>query len=165
MPVYLEISRLHRTVTIVARGEITPDEIRGAAQQLADAHVRPFAKIVEVAGATTEFTPEQIARLAQMLRGAPDEQRGPVAFIVDPVHTAFPQAFVEHTKSEGPITLFKSLREARDWLLRIQHGRAPAETTALPPANETPWSDPNREGVMIRGDKQRGVRIRPSNAA
>jgi len=32
MPIYIEISRLDGSVTIVARGKISPDEIRGAAQ-------------------------------------------------------------------------------------------------------------------------------------
>lgn len=158
MPVYMEISRLHRTVTIVARGTISPDEIRDVAQQLAEANVRPFAKIVEVAGATTEWTPEQVARVAQLLRGASSEKRGPVAFIIDPSRTAFPEAFAEMTKGEGPIEMFKSLRDARDWLRRIElTGTAPPVT---PPANQSPWSDPQRQGTLIRGDRRRDVRVR-----
>lgn len=159
MPVYMEISRLHRTVTIVARGTISPDEIRGVAQQLAEANVRPFAKIVEVAGATTEWTPEQVARVAQLLRGASSEKRGPVAFIIDPARTAFPTAFAEMTKGEGPIALFRSLSEARGWLRRIEHAPDTPEP-ATPPANQTPWSDPQRQGVLIRGDRRRSVRVR-----
>jgi len=159
MPVYMEISRLHRTVTIVARGTISPDEVRGIAQQLAEANVRPFAKIVEVAGATTEWTPEQVARVAQLLRGASSEKRGPVAFIIDPDRTAFPKAFAELTKGEGPIDMFKSLRDARDWVRRIER------EGDRPPADQTPWSDPQRQGVLIRGDKRRDVRVRELSAA
>lgn len=153
MPVYMEISRLHRTVTIVARGTISPDEIRGVAQQLAEANVRPFAKVVEVAGATTEWTPEQVARVAQLLRGASSEKRGPVAFIIDPARTAFPEAFAEMTKGEGPIELFKSLGEARGWLRRIEL------TGTAPPVDQSPWSDPQRQGTLIRGDRRRDVRV------
>lgn len=51
MPIYVEISPLHRLVTIIARGTLTSDEVRGSAQKLAEARVRRFAKIVEVAGA------------------------------------------------------------------------------------------------------------------
>ena len=159
MPVYMEISRLHRTVTIVARGTISPDEVRGIAQQLAEANVRPFAKIVEVAGATTEWTPEQVARVAQLLRGASSEKRGPVAFIIEPDRTAFPKAFAELTKSEGPIDMFKSLRDARDWVRRIER------EGDRPPADQTPWSDPQRQGVLIRGDRRRDVRVRELDAA
>lgn len=159
MPVYMEISRLHRTVTIVARGTISPDEIRGTAQQLAEANVRPFAKIVEVAGATTEWSPEQVQRVAQMLRGASEEKRGPVAFIIDPDRTGFPQAFADLTKGEGAIELFKSLREARDWVRRIER------EGERPPAGQSPWSDPQRQGVLIRGDRRRDVRVRELDAA
>ena len=159
MPVYMEISRLHRTVTIVARGTISPDEVRGIAQQLVEANVRPFAKIVEVAGATTEWAPEQVARVAQLLRGASSEKRGPVAFIIDPDRTAFPKAFAELTKGEGPIDMFKSLRDARDWVRRIER------EGDRPPADQTPWSDPQRQGVLIRGDRRREVRVRELSAA
>lgn len=166
MPVYMEISRLHRTVTIVARGTISPDEIRGVAQQLAEANVRPFARIVEVAGATTEWTPEQVAQVAQLLRGASTEKRGPVAFIIDPSRTTFSKALAEMTKGEGPIELFRSLRDAREWLSRIEHAREHPETVAAPPpANQSPWSDPQRQGVLIRGDRRRDVRVRELDAA
>ena len=50
MPVYVEISPLHRLVTIVAHGTLTSDEVRSTAQKVAEARVRRFAKIVEVAG-------------------------------------------------------------------------------------------------------------------
>ena len=40
MPIYMEISPLHRLVTIVARGSVSGDEVRGAAQKLAEARVR-----------------------------------------------------------------------------------------------------------------------------
>lgn len=164
MPVYMEVSRLHRTVTIVARGTISPEEIRGVAQQLAEANVRPFAKILEVAGATTAWTPEQVVRVAQLLRGASSEKRGPVAFIIDPSRTAFPQAFAEMTKGEGPIEMFKSLRDAREWLRRIEYAREHPEMAAAP-ANQTPWSDPQRRGVLIRGERRRDVRVRELDAA
>jgi hypothetical protein len=163
MPVYMEISRLHRTVTIVARGTISPEEIRSTSQQLADAKVRPFAKLVEVAGATTEWTPEQLARMAQLFRGASSEQRGPIAFIIDPAHTTFPQAYADLTKGDGPIDLFTSLGDARAWLRSVEHAREHPELAAaqaaLPP-HETPWTDPERQAVMIRGERRRDVRVR-----
>ena len=81
MPIYVEISPLHRLVTIVARGTLTSDEVSGSALKLADARVRRFAKIVEVAGAHLDLAPADIAQLAQTLRGDPDK-RGPIAFVV-----------------------------------------------------------------------------------
>ncbi len=152
----MEISRLHRTVTIVARGRITADEARGLAQQLADAHVRPFAKVVDVATAIDagDITPEQVGRMAALLRGDGSEKRGPVAFIVDAARGAFARTFASQTGEEGPISVFTSLREARAWLERVQYG---------PPADDpkaSPWTDPHRRGVMLRGRRHRPVAAR-----
>jgi hypothetical protein len=166
MPVYMEISRLYRTVTIVARGEISLDEIKTAAQQLAEANVRSFAKVVEVTGASTSFTPDQVGKVAALLGGPTyipaSETRGPVAFIVDPARNTFAKAYADQTHGDVPIKWFQSLHQARDWLKRIEHERA----NALPaPVNQTPWSDPAREGLMIRGDRQREVRIKALDSA
>lgn len=170
MPIYLEISQLHRTVTIVARGKIDAEEIRGMAIKLAEAKVRPFAKILEVAGATTEFTPEQVMRLAAFLRGASTEKRGPIAFVVDAAHTAFPKAFAAETEDEGPIRLFTSLRDARKWTEQILHAPSPGgqearHTRSALPQGQTAWTDPARRGVLLRGSRQREVTVRTLDAA
>ncbi len=166
MPIYMEISRLHRTVTIVARGKIEPDEIRGMAMKLAAEKVRSFAKILEVAGATTEFTLEQIVRLAEMTRGASTDKRGPIAFVVDAARTAFPQAYAMHTEKDGPIKLFTSLREARKWTENILHAPLPADAAPVePPVGQTAWTDPDRQGLMLRGNRQREVTVRSLDAA
>lgn len=156
MPIYLEVSRLHRIVTIVARGKIAPDEMRGMAGQLAEAHVRPFAKVVDVTAATGEITPEQIANVAAFLRGDGSEKRGPVAFIVDAARGSFARTFAQQTVSEGPINVFSSLRQARAWLDHIQHAPAddaPEEATR----DHSAWTDPHRRGVLLRGGRQRAV--------
>ena len=93
MPIYMEISRLHRTVTIVARGQLAPDEIMGAARQLFDAQVPQFAKLVDVAGASAEVSTGQVRRIAALLRGGADVKRGPVAFRVNPDKGEFARAF------------------------------------------------------------------------
>ena len=158
MPVYLEISPLHRLVTIVARGNLTADEVRGTAQKLADARVRRFAKIVEVAGAWLDLGPQDVAQLAQMLRGDPD-LRGPIAFVVDAARGTFARQFAAATAHEGPVDVFHDLGAARAWIAKAQQsGPRPA---APPPAAEAvpnkrdPWSDPDRKGTMIRGARQR----------
>jgi hypothetical protein len=162
MPIYMEISQLHRTVTIVARGHVDADEIRAMAVKLFEAKVRSFAKILEVAGATTEFTLEQIERLSSLLRGASAEKRGPIAFVVDPKRMAFPQAFASHTESEGPVKLFTSLRDARKWTETILH--APRQEPPLP-AGQNAWTDPERHGVMLVGNREREVTVSLDKAA
>jgi len=149
MPIYMEISPLHRLVTIVARGAVTGDEVRGTAQKLADARVRRFAKIVEVASASFTFEPADIVGLAETMRADADG-RGPIAFVVRDMDQPFPRMFATQTAHEGPVDLFKSLHEARAWVAKIQN--APK---APPAAAADAWSDPDRRGTVIRGTRTR----------
>jgi len=155
MPVYVEISPLHRLVTIVARGTLTSDEVRGTAQRLAEARVRRFAKIVEVAGAHLDLAPADIAQLAQTLRGDPDS-RGPVAFIVGAGSATVAGQFAAATAHEGPVEVFQSLHEARAWIARVQQaGPGSANPRPTVQAAMDLASDPERRGTVIRGARQR----------
>jgi hypothetical protein len=155
MPIYTEISRLHHCVTIVARGAIAPDEVMGAAQQLFEAQVPQFAKIVDVTGATSDIGPEQIQRIALLLAGGPTVKRGPVAFLIDPSRGEFARTFAS-TQGDRPVQLFKSLHQARTWLGGLEE----AERRTRTPWESSPWSDPEREAVMFRRGQRRGVPIR-----
>jgi hypothetical protein len=161
MPIYMETSRLYRTVTIVARGTVTAEEVRAVVQQLFDAHLPEYTKIVDVSAARSDLGEEQIQRIADLLRGDSDDTRGAVAFIINPDRTGFAHSFANITRGERPIALFKSLHEAREWLARA--GLVRAELMA-PPADRpdekpSPWNDPNREGMVLRGRRARAVAI------
>lgn len=153
MPIYMEISRLYRVVTIVARGKIAPDEIMGTAQKLFEAQVPAFAKIVDLLDATAEVNLEQIGRIATLLRGGGDLKRGPVAFMVDPKRGEFARAFAATETGERPVHLFKSLREARAWLAEID------EAARRKPVDGSPWADPERQAVMFRGAQKRELPV------
>ena len=159
------MSSPHRTVTIVARGRISPDEIQGAAQQMFAARVPHYAKLVDVSGATTEFTLPQVEAIATLLRGKAAEKRGPVAFLIDPGRGEFARAFATTQQGQRPVSLFTSLREARKWLAR-PHDAAPSPAAAAappPPANTNatskPWSDPQCQAVTIHGTRRRDLPI------
>ena len=162
MPIYMEISPLHRLVTIVARGAISGEEIKGTVQKLADAGVRRFGKIVEIAGASADLTPEQIAGLAQILRRDP-AARGPIAFVVGGRNPHFANLFAAETAQEGPVQIFRSIHDARRWMATLQ--QAPAQAPAQsppPPVQPAPrgtdiWADPRREATLFRGTRQRDV--------
>jgi hypothetical protein len=78
VPIYIEISSLHRTVTIVARGKISPDEIRGAALQMLEAKVPHYNKLIDVSFATTEFKPEQVEGWPGCSAAAPTASSAPL---------------------------------------------------------------------------------------
>ena len=159
MPIYMEISPLHRLVTIVARGSVSGDEVRGTAQKLADARVRRFAKIVEVAGARFDFQPADILALAQVLRADADG-RGPIAFVVRDMGQPFPRMFANQTAHEGPVDLFKSIHDARAWIAGIQnapkiHPAVRAAVAQVAQAAAEAWADPDRQGTVLHGSRAR----------
>ena len=155
MPVYVEVSPLHRLVTIIARGTLTSDEVRSTVKRLAEARVRRFAKIVEVAGASLDLAPEDVAQLAQTLRGDPDV-RGPIAFVIAAKRGEFARQFAALTAREGPVDIFHSLHDARAWIAKIQQA-GPRAAIDPPTAQAVPndRSDPDRQGTMIRGTRER----------
>jgi hypothetical protein len=161
MPIYMETSRLYRTVTIVARGLVTAEEIRNTVQQLFDSHLPEYTKIVDVSAARSDLSEEQIQRVADLLRGDADDTRGAVAFIINPNRTGFAHSFANITRGDRPISLFKSLHEAREWL--ANSGLVRAELMAAPAGKSgekpSPWNDPNREGMVLRGRRARAVAI------
>jgi hypothetical protein len=122
MALHVDISPLHRLVVIVARGQITAEEIAGAKRQIVEAEVRAYAKIIDVSQGRSDLTREQVQKVADMARGSPAEAtRGPVAFVIDPHRIDFAHIFADITKGERPIQLFHSLHEARAWLERARH--------------------------------------------
>jgi hypothetical protein len=163
VPIYIEISTLHRTVTIVARGSISPDEIRGAAQQMFEAKVPHVAKLVDVAGAVTEVNLQQVQAMATLLRGRPEEKRGPVAFLIAPGRGDFARAFASTQDGQRAVSLFTNLRAARAWLARPHDvPAAPAIAEPVQPSS-TPWSDPQRQAVLFRGTRRRDLAVSRRN--
>ena len=119
----MDIMRIERLVVIVARGNVTADEIGENTQALVAANVPGFAKIIDVAGSASTLTREQVERIAALLRGGPDSpSRGAVAFVVNPARKGFAEAFAEVTQGDRPIELFTSLHSARRWLKEAKAG-------------------------------------------
>ncbi|WP_428674667.1 hypothetical protein [Reyranella sp.] len=117
MPIHMDILPIERLVVIVARGHVTAEEMAENTRKLIAANVPTYAKIIDVTGSHSDLTPEQVERVATMLRGDPTAKtRGPVAFVVDPRRRGFAEAFAEVTRGERPIKLFMSLHVARRWL-------------------------------------------------
>jgi hypothetical protein len=118
MPLHLEIHRLSRTILIVARGQITAEDVDRCARKIVDGNVRQFAKIIDVSTSTSEVTAEQIERIASWLRGG-DATRGAMAFVVDPERGGVAQYFADATQGDRPVKLFRSIHEARRWIAEV----------------------------------------------
>src|SRR5471032_1120241 len=113
MPIYMETSRLYRTVTTVARGLVTAEEIRNTVQQLFDSHLPEYTKIVDVSAARSDLSEEQIQRVADLLRGDADDTRGAVAFIINPNRTGFAHSFANITRGDRDLPLQEPARGSR----------------------------------------------------
>jgi hypothetical protein len=155
LPIYIEISKLYRCATLVARGKISSAEIMAAARELIDADIPLFAKLVDVAGATSDVTAGDVRRLAAVLRTVGKIKRGPVAFLINPTRADFARAFAV-TQTERPVRLFTSIHQAREWLANGALIEAEQGSPAAPNGG-TPWSDPAREAVLIRRRQRRAL--------
>lgn len=156
MPIYIEISKLYRCATVVARGKITSAEIMAAAKELIDADIPLFAKLVDVAGATSDVTAGDVRRLAAVLRSVGKIKRGPVAFLVAPERADFARVFAV-SQNERPVRLFTSIHQARDWLAHDGQVTTEQSSPSAAANGGTPWSDPDREAVLIRRRQRRAL--------
>jgi hypothetical protein len=154
MPIFMEISRVDRTVLMVAQGEVGHDDIRKVTQDLIDANVAAFGKIIDTSAAKSSLSKEQVAEIAAMLRtGSGSEARGPVAYIINPDRVGFAHSFAEASKSDRPIKLFTSLHEARRWIAQtLQAARSrpagvvAAEALAEDRSHLRPVDEPTKVG-------------------
>jgi hypothetical protein len=155
LPIYIEISKLYRCATVIARGKITSQEIMTTADELIAADIPLFAKLIDVAGATSDVTAGDVRRLVAVLRRVGKIKRGPVAFLVAPERADFARAFAV-SQQDRPVRLFTSIHQARDWLSHGAQEEMEQQQRSLP-ANGTPWSDPDRQAVLIRRRQRRAL--------
>ena len=121
MPIHQDISRLHRLLVIVARGQVTPDEVRDLVSQMVDNEVRHFSKIIDVTGSSIDMDRGQVEAMAATLRAEKGAAgRGPIAFVIHPEREGFADLFADATSTDRPVKLFRSLHDARRWLQEVQ---------------------------------------------
>jgi hypothetical protein len=121
MTVRMDISRIDRLVMVVMHGHVTYEEIEASTKEMLAANVAHFSKIIDVIGATSDLTEDQVERIAALLRGGAEESwRGPVAIVVSSSMSGVAHDFAEITEGERPLRLFRSLRDARRWLEDIR---------------------------------------------
>jgi hypothetical protein len=101
------------------------------------------------------------------MRARHTDKRGPMALLIDSSHDQFARAFAATQSSHRPVSLFTSLREARNWLAQ-GHDTPVATPVALEqpastPPTSMPWSDPQRRAVLIRGTRRRDLDVSRRN--
>jgi hypothetical protein len=91
-----------------------------------------------------------------VLRKVGKIKRGPVAFLVAPERADFARVFAV-SQNERPVRLFTSIHQARDWLAHGAHIVSDQPPPAEAANGGTPWSDPDREAVLIRRRQRRAL--------
>jgi SpoIIAA-like len=118
MPFKLDIFPPDRIVIGVARGDITAADLADFLKQIIDANVLHYRKIIDITTATSSLGEQELQAMAERLRTVPVlKRRGALAIVVDHQRGELARLFMSMTSEERPVQVFRSIHEARKWLL------------------------------------------------
>ena len=118
MPFQIDIFPFDQIVVVVGRGEITVIDLAGLAKEMIDKGVLPYRKIIDITSATSKIGRDELAVIAERLRTVPVQRpRGPLAIVADHTRGELARLFMSMTSDERPVQVFRSIHEARKWLL------------------------------------------------
>ena len=118
MPFKLDIFPPDRIVIGVARGDITVADLAAFMKQIIDADVLHYRKIIDITTATSSIGEQELQAMAERLRAVPVlKPRGPLAIVADHKRGELGRLFMSMTSAERPVQVFRSIHEARKWLL------------------------------------------------
>lgn len=118
MPFKLDIFPPDRMVVAVARGDITLEDLALLVKELIDTGTLPYRKIIDITSATSTIGREELEGIAERLRFAPVQRpRGPLAIVADGNRGELGRLFMSLTSEERPVQVFRSIHDARRWLL------------------------------------------------
>lgn len=118
MPFKLDIFAPDRILIGVARGDITVADLADFMKQIIDANVLHYRKIIDITTATSSIGEQELQAMAERLRTVPVlKPRGPLAIVADHKRGELARLFMSMTSDERPVEIFRSIHEARRWLL------------------------------------------------
>ncbi len=87
-------------------------------KQIIDADVLHYRKIIDITTATSSIGEQELQAMAERLRAVPVlKPRGPLAIVADHQRGELGRLFMSMTSAERPVQVFRSIHEARRWLL------------------------------------------------
>ena len=87
-------------------------------KELIDSGTLPYRKIIDITSATSALGKEELESIAERLRTAPLQRpRGPLAIVADGNRGELGRLFMSLTSEERPVQVFRSIHDARRWLL------------------------------------------------
>lgn len=117
MPIQLEIFHPDRIIVGIGRGQVTLQEYAEFVQQVIQAGVMHYRKIIDVTSAESTTIDKDVLitfdeKLREFSKGKP---RGPLALVIDPTRGDLARIF-KSLSSDRPIEIFRSIHDARRWL-------------------------------------------------
>ncbi|MBS0224428.1 MAG: hypothetical protein JSR91_27220 [Proteobacteria bacterium] len=121
MPIHLEVFHPDRIAVGVARGEISLEEYQKFVMEIVQSGLLHYRKMIDVTAATSSAVgrDQLLALEAKLSAGAQAENRprGPLAIVTDRMRGDLALVFKEMSSKDRPVEVFRTVREARQWLL------------------------------------------------
>lgn len=118
MALHWTVSHRHRLVLAIARNGIAFDDVDRYLTALVVERALPYRKLFDLSFAPEAMALEDIGRLAERARHfAGDYALGPVAIVTGNDETwRAALRYAEQATARRPLTVFRDIREARQWL-------------------------------------------------
>jgi hypothetical protein len=119
MPVKFNIDHVRRFVDVEARGEVMLQDVLAYFDALVTDDGMPYRKLLDFRGVVPKLTDDDVMVLgARVSAYAHLEPRGPIAIVSNNDESdLFIRRFMNLGGAKRPMRLFKSMDEARNWLL------------------------------------------------
>jgi len=123
MPIIMEVFHPDRLVIGVGRGDVTAVEYAKLLADIIQGGMLHYRKIIDVTGvSSSNVGAAELLAFDERFKEYSRERRGPLAIVADPYRHEIADAFKATTSQERPVEVFRSVREARKWLLSMSVG-------------------------------------------
>jgi hypothetical protein len=117
MPIKLQIHHPDRMVVGVLQGAVTVDDLDAFAAEVATAQAFRYRKIIDVIGATSGLTADDLAAFSARMHAAPlPPERGPIALVSNKRTAPLADLFARLMGDNRQVKVFASIHAARQWL-------------------------------------------------
>lgn len=131
VPIQVDVFHFDRLVVAIGSGDVTPAEYGKFVGDLVQQGLIHYRKIIDVAMTeSSTLNPQVLMAFDARLREYSKTRRGPLAIVVrrDRGEGAF--EFKLQTSADRPIEVFRSIHDARTWVMRHPVGEALARKPA-----------------------------------
>ena len=102
----------------VAEGAISLEDIDGFIAEIFKANAVRYRKIVDIMAATPNLAEKDVFEYGERSKKAPPDARsGPIAIVASDAQGPLARLFAQFTYDRRPTKVFRSIHEARKWLM------------------------------------------------